>query len=82
MLPSNRPPHLLADLRQHELRLRQDRAHGVEIVNHAVVADMLDRGRRRKQLSRIGVAFVPHRVEFGGVDDRRRQARQPRRAEW
>ena len=76
-----RAPDLLADLRQHQPRLRQNRAHGVEIMDHAVVADMLDCDAGREQLARIGIAFVAHRIEFGGVDDRGRQALQVQRAQ-
>ncbi len=38
-------------------------------MDHAVVTDVLDRDARRHQLSGIGIAFVAHRIEFGGMDD-------------
>ena len=38
-------------------------------MDHAVVADVLDLDARRHELSRIGIAFVPHRIEFGGMDN-------------
>ena len=60
---------LFADLQQHQLPLRQDGAHGVEIVNHAVVTNMFHGNAGRRQLSGVGVALVAHRVEFGGMDN-------------
>ena len=52
----------------------KNRAHGVEIVNHAVMADVLDGNAGRHQFSCIGIAFIAHRIELGGMDDRGRKS--------
>jgi len=59
---------------QHQAALREDGAHGVEIMDHAVVADVFHRNARRHQLAGIGIAFIPHRIEFGGMDNGRGKA--------
>ena len=61
--------NLLADLVKNEPSLRQDRADRVEIMDHALVTDVVDRNPRDEQLAGIGIALVPHRVKFGGMDN-------------
>src|ERR1700726_1435044 len=62
-------PHLLADQVKNVAPLRQDRAERVEIMDHAVVTDMIDRNACGDELGSIGIAFVAYWIEFGGVDD-------------
>jgi hypothetical protein len=43
-------------------------------MDHTVVTDVIDRDSRRDEFSRVGVAFVAHRVEFGGMDNSGRKS--------
>ena len=56
---------MFADLVEHQPALRKNGAHGVEVMDHAVVTDVFDRRARRHEFSCIGIAFVAHRVKFG-----------------
>src|ERR1700728_607952 len=66
---ADRAPDLFADLVKHQTSLRQDGAHGLEVMDHAVVTGVFDRNSGRDQFCCIGVALVAHRVELGGMDN-------------
>src|SRR5450756_2604120 len=68
---------LFADLMQHQTSLRKNGAHGLEVMDHALVADVFDRDPSGHQLCRIGIALVAHRVEFRGMDDGQGKSGKP-----
>src|ERR1700681_2164514 len=63
--------------------LRKNGAHGVEVMDHAVVTGVFDRDACGHQLACVGIAFIAQRVKFGSMDNGGRETRQtsPREAE-
>src|SRR5450755_1864638 len=71
-----------AGLRNRDLRVRNCTRHTIKVMNHARVAHVAYRHTGKLERLRIRPALIAQRIELGGMNMRRRQSAQVRRAQW